>query len=256
MIREHLFHKPRDAWGADPMFRWRGGEVSRIEALSDGVFALTITLIVVSASVPTTALELWGLVRDLPVFLVSFVMLLMAWHYHHMFFRRYGLEDFGTMVLNGAFLFLVLFFAYPLKFLASFLWSLVLGDRVALTEMFAVPAGSSWTEPELHTMMMVFYGVAVLGVFGVLGLLVLRAWTKRKALELDRLERFLTLQSLGHHLIMVGVAALSLLILAVGGQPVWAGIVYFLLGPLHAVLGIWGGVHAGRLHRDLAGEPG
>jgi len=29
-------------------FRWRGGGVSRIEALSDAVFALALTLIVVS----------------------------------------------------------------------------------------------------------------------------------------------------------------------------------------------------------------
>jgi hypothetical protein len=34
MIREHLFHKRAPA---DPMFRWRGGDVSRLEGLSDGV---------------------------------------------------------------------------------------------------------------------------------------------------------------------------------------------------------------------------
>jgi hypothetical protein len=247
MIREHLFHK---RVGADPMFRWRGGEVSRIEGFSDGVFALTITLIVVSASVPATAHELWLLARDAPVFLVSFGTLLMAWHYHHMFFRRYGLEDGPTMLLNGAFLFQVLFFAYPLKFLATFLWRVVLGYAASLTAMFAVPPGSTWTEPELRVWMMVFYGVGVLGVFLVMALLLLRAWSKRDALELDGLERFLTLQSLGHHLIMVGVATLSLTILAFGGQPGWAGLAYFLLAPLHAILGIWGGTRSRRLHRQ------
>jgi len=248
MIREHLFHKRA---AADPLFRWRGGDISRIEALSDGVFALTITLIVVSSSVPATAHELWLLVRDLPVFLVSFVMLLMAWHYHHMFFRRYGLEDFLTMVLNGAFLFLVLFFAYPLKFLATFLWRLVLGDRAASDAMFAIPDGSTWSNYELHVLMMVFYSAAIAGVFGVLALLVLRAWVKRDELELDVLERFLTLQSIGHHLLTVGVALVSLAILAFGAQPGYSGVVYFLLGPLHGILGFGGAARVKRLRKQL-----
>ncbi|MDF1799633.1 MAG: TMEM175 family protein [Planctomycetota bacterium] len=248
MIREHLFHKRA---AADPLFRWRGGDISRIEALSDGVFALTITLIVVSSSVPATTHELWLLVRDIPVFLVSFAMLLMAWHYHHMFFRRYGLEDFLTMVLNGAFLFLVLFFAYPLKFLGTYLWRLVLRDGEALSAMIVPPEGSTWTESELGTLMMVFYSVAIAGVFGVLALLVLRAWCKRDELELDRLERFLTLQSIGHHLLTVGVALASLGILAFGGQPSYSGIVYFLLGPLHAALGFGGAARSERLRQEL-----
>ena len=33
-------------------FRWRGGQVSRIEAFADAVFALSLTLLVVSADVP------------------------------------------------------------------------------------------------------------------------------------------------------------------------------------------------------------
>ena len=75
MIREHLFHKRAPA---DPMFRWRGGEISRLEGLSDGVFAVTLTLLIVSVNVPTTFYELWRTIRDIPVFLASFVLLMMA----------------------------------------------------------------------------------------------------------------------------------------------------------------------------------
>ncbi|MFK5955942.1 MAG: hypothetical protein QM477_05800 [Planctomycetota bacterium] len=35
MIREHLFHKRA---AADPLFRWRGGQVSRIGAFSATFF--------------------------------------------------------------------------------------------------------------------------------------------------------------------------------------------------------------------------
>lgn len=85
MIREHLFDRRAPA---DPMFRWRGGDVSRLEGLSDGVFAVTLTLLVVSLDVPSTFYELWLTIRDLPVFLVCFAVLLMVWRYHHIFFRR------------------------------------------------------------------------------------------------------------------------------------------------------------------------
>ncbi|MEO0649619.1 MAG: TMEM175 family protein [Planctomycetota bacterium] len=251
MLREHLFHKRA---AADPMFRWRGGEVSRIEGISDGVFAVTLTLLVVTTSVPRTLWELWLLVRDLPVFIVSFVLLKQAWYYHYQFFRRYGLGDLGTVTLNSVFLFLVLFFAYPLKFLADFLWKLILG--LPLEPLFSVPAevaADHWLRDGLtqRSAMMVFYGAGLIGIFGVLALLLWRAWSKREELELDALERHLTRASLAHHLLQVSVAALSLILLALTRSPGLAGMTYFLLGPLHAAIGVWGGRKASRLHHAL-----
>ena len=38
-------------------FRWRGGEIARIEGLSDAVFAFCITLLVVSLEAPKTFAE-------------------------------------------------------------------------------------------------------------------------------------------------------------------------------------------------------
>ena len=47
MIREQLLQHDI---GRDVKFRWRGHEISRIEGLSDGVFAFAITLLVVLVS--------------------------------------------------------------------------------------------------------------------------------------------------------------------------------------------------------------
>lgn len=255
MIREHLFHKRAPA---DPLFRWRGAEVSRLEAFSDGIFAVTLTLLIVSVSVPSTFYHLWTTVRDLPVFLVSFAMLMMAWHYHYQYFRRYGLEDFLTSIINAAFLFLILFFAYPLKFLAMFLWRLVLGLDADVDAMFLIPDGVAWAHDEMfqRIWMMYFYGIAIVGVFGLLALMVWRALRKRELLELDKLEIHLTRQSLLHHLVTVGVALLSIATLLVWGNPGVSGVTYFLMGPLHAGLGWWGGVKADRLHKALLAEAG
>jgi uncharacterized membrane protein len=248
MIRDHLFHKRASA---DAMFRWRGEAVSRLEALADAVFAVTLTLLIVSISVPATFYELWNAVRDLPIFLVSFAMIMMAWQYHYLYFRRYGLEDFTTSFLNAVFLFLILFMAYPLKFMATFLWRLILGD--GLEEMFVLPEGVQFgsIEKAQQAWMMGFYAAGIIGVFGVLALMQLRAYAKREELELDQLEVHLTLTGLIHHLIMVSVAMLSMIIVIAGGQPGYAGVIYFLLGPLHGIFGWLSGRRADRLHQEL-----
>ena len=243
MIREHLFHKRAPA---DPMFRWRGGQPSRLEGLSDGVFAVTLTLLIVSLDVPATLYALWLTVRDLPIFLVSFAMLIMVWRYHYIFFRRYGLEDFLACVLNSAFLFLILFYAYPLKFLATFLWRLILGLDVDF--MFVLPEGVTWTLGSFQRHgMMYFYGLGVMGVFGLLAVMVWRAHRLRDALELDELERFLTVSTIRAHLITVGIALLSLGVLVAGGQAGLAGVVYFLMGPVHAIEGFRRGSRAEKM---------
>lgn len=249
MLREHLFHKRAPA---DPLFRWRGGEVSRLEALSDGVFAITLTLLVVTLEVPATLYELWLTIRDLPVFLVCFLLLMMAWRYHYLFFRRFGLEDFLTSLLNGAFLFLILFFAYPLRFMAEFLWHLVLGESSAA--MFVVPAGVSWDvgPVEQRAGMMIFYGLGIVGVFGVLALMNLRAYALRDTLELDEIERYLTTTAVTSHLATVAIAVLSLLVLAATGAPGFSGVTYFLMAPVHAILGFRHGRRVDALHKRLA----
>jgi len=57
-------------------FRWRGGEVSRLEALSDAVFALSLTLLVVALEVPRSSAELIRLFWQFPAFGICFAFLL------------------------------------------------------------------------------------------------------------------------------------------------------------------------------------
>lgn len=65
--------------GAREGFRWRGEEVSRLEGLSDAVFAFAVTLLIVSTEVPKTYNDLVVKLRDFVPFAMCFVQLMAVW---------------------------------------------------------------------------------------------------------------------------------------------------------------------------------
>ncbi len=69
-------------------FQWRSHEISRIEGLSDAVFAFAITLLIVSLEVPRTFSELYETMRGFIPFAVAFGLLLHLWHTQYIWFRR------------------------------------------------------------------------------------------------------------------------------------------------------------------------
>ncbi len=119
MIRESLAKREAEVQHG---FRLRGlNDVSRVEALSDGVFAFAITLLVVSLEVPRTFDELLVTMRGFLAFAITFAMLFHVWHTQYRFFRRYGLSDNFTVWMTALLLFVVLFYVYPLKFVWTFI---------------------------------------------------------------------------------------------------------------------------------------
>jgi uncharacterized membrane protein len=109
---------------SEPFFRWRGRDVSRVEALSDAVFGFAVTLLVVSLEVPRTYADLLHVMAGIPAFAITFWILLIIWLRQYKFFRRFGLDDSRTTMLNFALLFVVLVYVYPLKFLFASAFSL------------------------------------------------------------------------------------------------------------------------------------
>lgn len=216
-------------------FRWRGGDVSRLEALSDAVFAIALTLLVVSLQVPDSGEQLAGLFWQFPAFALCFAFLLWVWHQHFLFHRRYGFEDSATVILNGVLLFAVVFYVYPLKFLAEVLISGRLGGAEA-------PAIGSEGQA-----VMLLYAGGFTAIFAVLAAMTARAWRLREAIALDAAERAATLGTLRAQLASAGLGLLSTaLCLALPGQPQWAGLIFFLMGPIWGVAGWRTGVAVAR----------
>ena len=226
MIREKMIEHDIGHGGK---FRWRGHEISRIEGLSDAVFGFAITLLVVSLEVPKTFSELAETMHGFGAFLISFMLLFFVWFNQYKFFRRYGLRDTTTVLLNAALLFVVLFYVYPLKFLFSFLMDMVTGGHGEVR----LPNGNVVHMIESNEQMlslMTIFNLGYVAVFGVFVLLYWHAYRKREALELTALERFDTRDSIQESALNCGIALLSLLIVIVGGvgRAGLAGMVYML----------------------------
>lgn len=157
---------------------WRSHEISRIEALSDAVFAFAVTLLVVALEVPQTFAELWEKMHGFLAFAISFAMLFHVWYTQHVFFRRYGLQDAVTLMLNGVLLFLVLFYMYPLKFLFAMLVSELFGGGglARLPDGRLEPMLANKGEAET---MMIIYAVGFGAIFIVFVLLYANALRQR-----------------------------------------------------------------------------
>lgn len=245
MIKEKMIASKVGKRGA---FRWRGHEISRIEGLSDAVFAFAITLLVVSLEVPKTFNELAETMRGFGAFLVSFALLFAVWFNQYKFFRRYGLQDTATVLLNAALLFVALFYVYPLKFLFSFL----IGQFTAGHAEVRLPNGNVVAMIESKEQMaslMTIFDLGYLAVFTVFVLLYWHAYRKRDALELNALEQFDTRESILESALNCAIALFSLSILIVGGagRANLAGLAYMLT----AVVMTLNGILMGKRRRNL-----
>jgi len=214
-------------------FRWRGNEVTRVEGLTDSVFAFAVTLLVVALEVPHTFDGLMDVLRRFPAFVLCFMLLMTFWNAHYRFHRRYGFEDVFTRVMTMAIIVLVLFFVYPLKFLFTLITVWIFG--------FDLHNAPQLDEHYQVQVLYLIYGLGLGGVWALYAVLYGYALAKRKELELGNVETILTRMALGENLIYVGMCALSIT-LALLTTSIWLpGVIYMLLAPLQATNGWWFG---------------
>ncbi|MEJ2584336.1 MAG: TMEM175 family protein [Robiginitalea sp.] len=185
--------------------------ISRLEALSDGVFAFAATLLVVSLGLDESWLAKDSRVLELITFGGSFFVLIALWAVHYNYFRRAAYVDYWIIAYNTVLLFVVLYYVFPLKSLIN-TW---LGQEPISVEGLA--SLFSW------------YGLGFLLIFLCFSLMYRRAYKKTKSMSRSLVLLFYS----RHFAIYVGVAALSIGVATLGigirfGLP---GILYVLLGP-------------------------
>lgn len=105
-------------------------ETSRVEAFSDGVFAIAITLLILEIKVPDLSSginngqlmnKLLGLWPSYFAFLLSFTATLIMWINHHGFFNYLRTIDSRFLFANGFLLLVVTFLPFPTAVLAKYI---------------------------------------------------------------------------------------------------------------------------------------
>ena len=174
--------------------RWN---TSRLEAFSDGVFAIAITLLVLEISVPESDFDnLWkGIADQWPSYLAyatSFITIGGLWILHHGIFRRLASADGVVMRLNILLLMLVAFLPFPTRLVAEAI-HLTSAERAAV----------------------IFYGLALLSISVVTAALWRYVARHRDLLEPDVTDddvnamTSVTAPSIGFYVVVVALAILA-----------------------------------------------
>jgi uncharacterized membrane protein len=217
-------------------FRWRAGEITRLEAFSDVVFGFALTLLVISLEVPRSYTALMADLQGLLPFAVCFMLLVAVWRMHYIYSRRYGLEDPYSFFLNMVLLFLVLFCVYPLKFVFTLFFSRLMGGE----------AGDdvSW-HGALVLVQLFFLGYASLLL--LFTLMYAHAYKVRAKLGLNAVEVRITWDAVQMNAIGSAIGFLSLALAF--KNPFWPAILCCLFGPVSFIHGF---VAKKRIQRLLA----
>jgi len=109
--------------------RTKAFDLNRMIALSDGIFAFALTLLVLSISVPeisqsSSSSELWSALKqrdqELISYLISFAVIGSFWIRHHKFCGSLKAVDRPLLVINLIYLASISFIPYPTQLLGDF----------------------------------------------------------------------------------------------------------------------------------------
>lgn len=231
MIRDGL---KRHYIGMNQEFRYRGEDGGRLEAISDSVFALAIALLLISTSAPEKFEDIIKFTYELLPFAFCISLIILIWHEHVIYFLRYGLRNPKIIFLNSIFLFIVLYYVYPLKFLTKMLSLPIMyffsGNEKFIDDLTVMIQGDQVDD------LMIIYGVGAALIFLTLAWMYQYAGKKHEELGLDEIERFDTNVSLKSNLLMAAVPMLSVIIALLFRNfnyvGAYAGFIYFLYTPL------------------------
>lgn len=191
---------------------------SRLEALSDGVFAFAATLMVVDIGNSSNFLS----IKEVPSFIsfaASFFIMMALWKVHYNFFRRTKYVDNWIIALNMIFLFTVLFYIFPVKSLLDSAFNQLTITIDDFSNLFQI------------------YSLGFALMFGTFSLMYFRTYKKDD--KIDNPYRLLFYTRHFSIFVVVGVISLVMARYQIGLQIGAPGFIYALLGPFcyfHSVI--------------------
>lgn len=216
------------------LFRLRGIETTRLDTFIDAAFAFATTMLVISVgNIPTNFSELIIAFKSIPSFLASFASVVFIWLGHRKWSRRYGIENYKTMIMSFGLVFVLMIYIYPLRLVFSALFSWISGNYF--------PSEFKITSASELTSLFIFYGLGFAAISILLGSLFLHAYKSRDGLFLNSVETLLTRYEITSWFVMASTALVSALFAAI--MPinigVFAGFVYILLPILMPTISIY-----------------
>jgi len=206
------------------VIEWRSHDPSRLETFSDAVFAFALTLIIVSIEVPKSFDELFETMKGTLSFAACFGMLFLIWNSQNVFFRRYGLNDNTTVLLNAILLFVVLVYVYPMKFLAILLFTNHNYVHDGQILQIVMKEGQSTT-------LLLIYGLGYSVIYALFYLMYKNANRRATQLELTPREIFetKTISTINLVSVLIGVLAMVMAIILPTEYSGLSGFIYFLI---------------------------
>jgi len=203
---------------------WRSHEPSRLETFSDAVFAFALTLIIVSIEAPKSFDDLFETMKGTLSFAACFSMLFLIWNSQNVFFRRYGLNDNRTVLLNAILLFVVLVYVYPMKFLSMLLFT----NHNYVHEGQVLQIGMKDGQT---TTLMLIYGLGYSVIYALFYLMYRNANRQAKQLELTPREIFetKTISTINLVSVLIGILAMAMALILPKEYSGYSGFFYFLI---------------------------
>lgn len=217
----------------DPRFTWRGESVTRIENLSDIVFALALGMLVSSAQRPETFNDLTRHLFTIIPVAAGFALLFSVWNAHFTYFRRYGVADGRIVFLNCILLLFVLFVAYPLRFIFDGLFGYIL---FLITEDPGLLNAAEMTYENSGIMMGYFTGGYAL-IYIIISLMYAHALSKAEVLGLTETEMIMTKRSIIMFWVIIVNAVVTGLLAVLTPMNAFAGCIMALNGPASMIVG-------------------
>jgi uncharacterized membrane protein len=126
---------------------------TRLEAFSDGVFAIALTLLIIDIKLPTgmeinTTAQFWlALKHTLPsisAFILSFVIILITWVNHHNGARLLNRSSAAFIYSNGLLLLTVVFLPFPTSLIGEYILTDHAAPAVVLYNATIVIQSLAW----------------------------------------------------------------------------------------------------------------
>jgi uncharacterized membrane protein len=126
---------------------------ARLEAFSDGVFAIALTLLIIDIKIPSadrigSTSELWRALRHLApsvfAFLLSFGIILICWVNHHGALKLVKRSSGSFIFANGLLLLTIVFIPFPTSLLGEFLRTDHAAPAVVLYNAVLAVQALSW----------------------------------------------------------------------------------------------------------------